>query len=501
MNPIRDVVIVGGGTAGWMTAAALARRLGNSARITLVESETIGTVGVGEATIPPIVQFNRFIGIDEDAFVRETQATFKLGIEFVDWVRPGHRYIHPFGLLGADMNEISFNHFWLRWMLAGGDPDPTLFSTEAQAAHAGRFARTAGAGGKGPKIFYAYQFDAGLYAVFLRRFSEALGVVRIEGRVTEVAQHGETGFIEAVILEDGRRIAGDLFVDCSGFRGLLIEEALHAGYEEWSQWLPANRAAAVPCERIRPPEPYTRATAREAGWQWRIPLQHRTGNGYVFSEAHLSEDRAAELLLSRLDGKPQGDPRILRFTTGRRRATWVKNCVAIGLSSGFLEPLESTSIHLIHAAILKLLAFFPTRDFDPALAARFNGEMTPLIEGIRDFLIAHYKCVEREDTEFWRYCRHMAVPDSLTAKIELFRSRGEVLSTAEDLFKEVNWFAILYGQEVKPQGYHPLADALSDADLAGALDQIRAIIRQRAESLANHQAFLDGIIARGSGNP
>jgi tryptophan halogenase len=492
---------VGGGTAGWMTAAALARRLGGSVRITLVESEAIGTVGVGEATIPPIVQFNRFIGIDEDAFIRETQATFKLGIEFVDWVRPGHRYIHPFGLFGADMNEISFNHFWLRWMLAGGDPDPTLFNTEARAAFAGRFARTAGAGGKGPKLSYAFQFDAGLYAAFLRRFSEALGVVRIEGRVLSAELRGEDGFIEAVTLEDGRQIAGDLFLDCSGFRGLLIEEVLHAGYEEWSHWLPANRAAAVPCERIGPPEPYTRATAREAGWQWRIPLQHRTGNGYVFSDAYLSEDRAIELLLSRLDGKPQADPRILRFTTGRRGASWVKNCVAIGLSSGFLEPLESTSIHLIHAAIVKLLAFFPDRNFDPALAARFNGEMAPLIEGIRDFLIAHYKCIEREDTDFWRYCRHMDVPDSLAAKIALFRSRGEVLSTADDLFKEVNWFAILYGQGVQPQGYHPLADALSEAELAGALDQIRAIIRQRVESLPSHQAFLDGVTARGSGNP
>jgi tryptophan halogenase len=476
-----------------MTAAALARRLGRSARITLVESDAIGTVGVGEATIPPITQFNKLLGIDEDDFVRATQATYKLGIEFVDWLRPGHRYIHPFGLFGADMNEISFNHFWLRWMQAGGDPDPTHFNAEAQAAYEGRFARFAGPEGRSPKIHYAFQFDAGLYAAHLRRYSEALGVTRIEARVAHVAQHPETGFLEAVELEDGRRLAAELFVDCSGFRGLLIEETLHAGYEDWTRWLPANRAVAIPSARTGDPHPYTRSTAREAGWQWRIPLQHRTGNGYVFSDAFLSEDRAAELLLQRLDGEAQAEPRLLRFVTGRRNASWVKNCVAIGLSSGFLEPLESTSIHMIQAAIYKLLAFFPAADFDPALAQRFNAEMAPLVEGIRDFVIAHYKCTERGDAEFWRACRDMAVPDSLAARLDLFCARGEVLSREEDLFKEVNWFAIFYGQGVTPQGYHPLANILSDAELDANLAQIRAIIRTRVDALPGHREFLDRI--------
>ena len=480
-----------------MTAAALARRLGRAARITLVESEAIGTVGVGEATIPPIVQFNRFLGLDEDDFVRATQATYKLGIEFVDWLRPGHRYIHPFGLFGADMNEISFNHFWLRWMRAGGDPDPTLFNTEAQAAYENRFARTAGGQpGKGPKIHYAFQFDAGLYAVYLRRFSEGLGVTRVEGKVVEIARHPGSGFIEAVMLEGVRRIEGELFVDCSGFRGLLIEETLHAGYEEWTRWLPCDRAVAVPTERSGDPEPYTRTIARPAGWQWRIPLQHRTGNGHVYASAHISDDHAAATLLANLDGVPQGDPRVLRFVTGRRRASWVKNCVAIGLSSGFLEPLESTSIHLIQAAIYKLLAFFPDRDFDPALAARFNAEMATLVEGVRDFIVAHYKLTEREDSELWRYCRAMAVPDSLAEKIALFRARGEVLSRDEDLFKEPNWFAILYGQGVVPSGHHALADALSGQELEANLSQIRAIVRQRVDSLPPHQAFLDAIVRR-----
>jgi len=480
-----------------MTAAALARRLGRAARIALVESEAIGTVGVGEATIPPIVQFNRFLGLDEDDFVRATQATYKLGIEFRDWLRPGHRYIHPFGLFGADMNEISFNHFWLRWMQAGGDPDPTRFNAEAQAAYEGRFARTAGGQpGKGPKVHYAFQFDAGLYAACLRRFAEALGVERVEGRVVEVAQHAGTGFIEAVALEGGRRVEGELFVDCSGFRGLLIEETLHAGYEEWTRWLPCDRTVALPTERAGDPEPYTQTIARPAGWQWRIPLQHRTGNGHVYASAHISDDEAAATLLANLDSAPAGDPRVLRFVTGRRRTSWVKNCVAIGLSSGFLEPLESTSIHLIQAAIYKLLAFFPDRGFDPALAARFNTEMATLVEGVRDFIVAHYKLTEREDSELWRYCRHMAAPDSLTEKIALFRTRGEVLSRDEDLFKEPNWFAILYGQGVVPTGHHPLADAMSDAELEANLSQIRAIVRQRVDSLPPHQAFLDAIARR-----
>lgn len=492
---VRDIVIVGGGTAGWMTAAALAKVLGTCEyRITLVESDEIGTVGVGEATIPHIALFNTLLGIDEDAFVRETHATFKLGIEFVDWRRRGHRYMHHFGLFGADMNGIGFSHYWLRASRDGGAPDSRAFSAEAEAAYAGRFARTPGTGSPTiPKIHYAFQFDAGLYAAYLRRYAEARGVTRVEGRVGAIDQHPETGFIRAVGLNHGRSVAGDFFIDCSGFRGLLIEGALQAGYEDWSHWLPANRAWAVPCVRTEDPIPFTRATAREAGWQWRIPLQHRTGNGYVFSDAFITEDEARATLLSNLDGAPAAEPRLLNFVTGRRKRVWVKNCIALGLSSGFLEPLESTSIHLVQAAIAKMLAMFPDRDFDRVTIDRFNSESAALTESIRDFLIAHYKVTERSDTPFWNYCRTMCVPDTLLVKLDQFRRRGEVMAGNHELFKEVNWFAVLHGQGIEPASYHPIADAISKTDLHLRMRQIRSAIEMRVSELPSHGTFLKQI--------
>ena len=492
-RPIRDIVIVGGGTAGWMAAAALSKVMGSQRySITLIESDQIGTVGVGEATIPIISLFNSVLGVDEDEFVRETNATFKLGIEFADWRRPGHRYMHPFGQLGGDFGGVSFSHYWLRWMKAGGDPDPLLFSAEAQAAYRGRFQRTPNLKPAHlPKIHYAFHFDASLYAAYLRRFAEKRGVKRIQGEVVAVRQDGESGFIESVTLKDGRSVRGDFFLDCSGFRGLLIEETLKAGYDDWSQWLPVNRAAAMPCERVGEPTPYTRATAREAGWQWRIPLQHRTGNGYVFCNEFLHEDEAARLLASRLDGPALAEPRILKFVTGRRKASWVKNCVALGLSSGFLEPLESTSIHLIQTAISKLLAMFPKIGFDPVVIARFNLEMGRDYASIRDFIIAHYKVTEREDTAFWRYCKAMSVPDSLNDKLELFRTRGEVLAENHELFKEVNWFAVLYGQGLVPDNHHPVADVIAEDDLRLRFSQIRRAIQERVDGMPSQQAFID----------
>jgi len=497
---VRDIVIVGGGTAGWMTAAALAKVAGTrNYTITLVESDEIGTVGVGEATIPPILLFNRLLGIDENEFIRETNATFKLGIEFVDWTRQGHSYMHPFGLFGADMNGVLFSHYWLRMVKAGGDPDNHRFVAEAGAAQMGRFMRTPPGARSGPGampgINYAFQFDAGLYARYLRLYAEKRGVVRTEGRVVDVTRDGESGFIRSVGLESGTAIAGDLFIDCSGFRGLLIEGALNAGYDDWTRWLPANRAVAVPCDRIEAPVPYTRATAREAGWQWRIPLQHRTGNGYVFSDAFISEDKATTALMSRLDAPAQAEPRVLRFVTGRRRKGWIGNCVAIGLASGFLEPLESTSIHLTQIAISKLLALFPGEGFDPALAERFNRDMDAQYEGVRDFIIAHYKLTERDDTPFWRHCRTMAVPDSLTAKLENFRSRGEVMVENHELFRETNWFPILYGQGLIPETYHPIADSMSDADLSMTLSRIRQGVQARVDSMPAHADYLARCIA------
>lgn len=493
---LKQIVIVGGGTAGWMTAAAFAKAVGtNNQQVTLVESEEIGTVGVGEATIPAIQQYNKLLGLDEDEFVRETNATFKLGIEFIDWRRLGHNYFHQFGLIGADITGgVAFSHYWLRMLLGGGgvDPDILRFNAETEAARAGKFGRTPQADANGlPAINYAFQFDASRYAAFLRRYSEKRGVVRAEGKIVQVHRNSENGFIESVELDDGRRIAGDFFIDCSGFRALLIEGALGSGFDDWSQWLPCDRAAAVPCERVEEPKPFTRSTAREAGWQWRIPLQHRTGNGYVYCSQYIDDSEAVERLLSRLDGKPQAEPRILRFKAGQRRSSWVKNCLAVGLSSGFLEPLESTSIHLIQASVAKFLDMYPQRDIDPKIVDRFNEETRLAYEAIRDFLIAHYKVTERDDTPFWDYCRTMPIPDSLEEKLDLFRRRGSAMPDHFDLFREGSWFAVLYGQGITPEGYHPLADSLSEDELRLSLSKIRAAIQQRVASLPTHQQFID----------
>jgi tryptophan halogenase len=490
--PIRDIVIVGGGTAGWMAAAAISKVMGTQRySITLVESDLIGTVGVGEATIPPIQLFNQVLGLDENEFIRETNATFKLGIEFVNWRHPGHVYQHPFGLMGADFGEgINFAHYWLRWVKAGGDPDNLRFIAEAEAARQNKFTRTPPSATL-PKINYAFHFDASLYAAYLRRLSEKRGVTRIEGQVVSVAQDGESGFIQSVTLKDGRTVRGDFFLDCSGFRGLLIEETLHAGYEDWGRWLPVNRASAVQCARVEDPIPLTRATAHEAGWQWRIPLQHRTGAGYVFCNEFVGEDEATRLMLSRLDGAPLHDPKILRFVTGRRKTTWSKNCVALGLASGFLEPLESTSIHLIQAVISRLLAMFPKNGFDPVMMGRFNWETERDFKAVRDFIIGHYKVTDREDTPFWAYCKNMSIPDSLADKLSLFRSRGEVLVENHDLFKEVNWFAVLYGQGLTPDDYHPLADVMAEDDLKLRLSQIRNAIQERVRGMPSHQQFIE----------
>lgn len=487
---IRSILIVGGGTAGWMTAAALIRALPQRCAITLVESDDIGTVGVGEATIPPIRLFNQMLGLDERAFVAETFGSFKLGIEFVDWGRVGHSYFHPFGPYGRAFDTVDVHQHWLR-ARAGGDPAPLDDHAMAwQLAKAGRFATPSADPRNVLSTFdYAFHFDAGAYARLLRRYAEERGVLRVEGRIGEVRLAAATGFVEGVVLEDGRRLDADLFVDCSGFRGLLIEGALKTGYQDWTHWLPCDRAMAVPSANVGPLLPFTRSTAREAGWQWRIPLQHRTGNGYVFCSQFLSEQDAADRLLQRLEGKALADPRPLRFTTGRRNAFWNRNVVAIGLASGFMEPLESTSIHLIQAGIAKLVALFPDRSFDPLVIEEYNRLAVNEYERIRDFLILHYKLTERADSELWRYCAAMPIPDTLATKIEHFRRYGRLVARDADLFGPPSWLAVHIGQFNDPQATDPVAD-YRDVDGRAWLARLRAAMASAAAAAPTHEAFI-----------
>ncbi len=490
--PLRSIVIVGGGSAGWMTAAALSHALGKACAITLIESEAIGTVGVGEATIPPIRHFNQRLGIDEATFVRETQGSFKLGIQFVDWGRLGHSYFHPFGQYGAEFDSVPFYHHWIREYLAGRTSGPIDdFSMCWAMAKAGKFAHPSPDRRLIQSTFdYAYHFDAGLYAAYLRRFAEARGVVRKEGRVVDVALRGEDGFIAAVTLESGETVEGEFFIDCSGFRGLLIEEALEAGYDNWQHWLPCDRAVAVPCERGEF-TPYTRSTAKPAGWQWRIPLQHRTGNGYVHCSQFISEAEAADDLLASLDGKPLADPRPLRFVTGKRREFWKKNCVAIGLSAGFMEPLESTSLHLIQYGILRLIALLPDSAMSPLLAREYNAQTATEYERIRDFLILHYKASERDDSELWRYCAAMPIPDSLQYKIDHFRAHGMLVAEGLELFANPSWIAVYLGQGIIPARAPALAEMRGDSvPVAERLAQIRQAMTEAVAAMPTHGEFV-----------
>jgi len=497
---IRKVVIVGGGTAGWMTAAALSKIMGEIPDfvIELVESEEIGTVGVGEATIPQITLFNSLLEIDEGDFVRETNATYKLGIEFVDWTHIGHRYVHPFGFYGLDMKGVEFHHHWLKGRTLG---DRTLldeYSLGVVAGLTGKFTHPRPDQPNSPlsKIGYAFQFDASLYARYLRGMAEAFGVVRTEGRIVDVIQNGESGFVEAVVLQSGTKVDGELFIDCSGFRGMLIEQTLKSGFEDWSKWLPCDRALAVPCELGGDHQPLTRSTARPAGWQWRIPLQHRIGNGYVYSSAHVSDDEAAATVLANLDGEALADPRPLRFTAGHRRKPWVKNVVSLGLAGGFLEPLESTSIHLVQSGIARLMSLFPTLDFDGAEIARFNEQTIQEYVDIRDFLVLHYKGTTRDDSDFWNYCRTLDPPDGLAYKLKMFRSNGRIYREHNELFTETSWLAVMVGQGMEAQGYHPAADLLPDDETLKRLAHIREIIATTAKLMPSQDEFLRQIGGR-----
>lgn len=492
IESIQNVVIVGGGTAGWMSAALLGKVLGKKIKITLVESDAIGTVGVGEATIPPLLTFHSLLGINENDFVKATQATYKLGIRFENWGKVGDSYIHPFGRYGDNFDMVAFNQYWLRLNALGEALPLEDYSLCAVAARMERFSR---ATTNDPRSIwstfsYAFHFDAGLYAKYLRQFAEQHGVIRIEGKITQVEQRPDDGFISAVVLENGSHINGDFFIDCSGFRGLLIEETLKTGYDDWSHWLPCDRAVAVPCLSEIVPQPFTRSIARQAGWQWRIPLQHRVGNGQVYSSRYMSGDEATSLLLKNIDGEPLKDPNYIRFTTGARKKVWNKNVLAIGLASGFLEPLESTSIHLIQRGLSKLISWFPDKKFDQKNIDEYNRIHSREVERIRDFIILHYKATARNDTEFWNYCRQMEIPEELKNKLDTFVATGRLIELPGDTFQEASWLTVMLGQGIKPVAYDPIAEFYDLPRLKMLMSKMRGMIADTAQAMPLHTDFI-----------
>jgi tryptophan 7-halogenase len=474
-----------------MAAAALGKVMGPRLTITLVESDEIGIIGVGEATIPSIALFNDMLRIDENDFLRQTQGTFKLGIEFVDWYERGQAYMHAFGAIGKDLAYIPFHHYWLHETLEGRGDSLWRYSLNWMAAHQNRFARLQRiAETPLPGLTYAFHFDASLYAAYLKRLALQMGVRRVEGKIAHVIQHPDSGDVSALRLADGREISGELFIDCTGFRGLLIEQTLHAGYEDWSRWLPCDRAVAVPSERVEPLTPYTRSTALESGWQWRIPLQHRVGNGHVYASAWMDDDRATGMLMANLDARPLADPRIIRFTTGRRRQLWSHNVVCLGLASGFLEPLESTAIHLIQSNIQRLILLFPHLGDCTHRRAQFNQAAADEYEFVRDFIVLHYHLNNRTGERFWDACRHMSVPETLTHEIELFRETGGIFPRTHDLFHLTSWLQVLWGQGVRPRGAHPFVQTVAPHDRAEYLKNIRDLIAHAASELPGHDDFI-----------
>ncbi|MGN6422246.1 MAG: tryptophan halogenase family protein [Asticcacaulis sp.] len=490
------IVILGGGTAGWMTAAAFSKAFNPGfCSVRLIESDEIGTVGVGEATLPQLKDFNDFLGLDEAEFMRETNATFKLGIDFRNWGRKGDSYIHPFGIHGQAINGVPLFQYWLKARAHGDMPSLEDYSFPIMACRSLKFDFPSDDQRSVRSTFsYAYQFDAVLYARFLRRWTEARGLKRTEGKVVNVTLRPDDGFIQSLTLASGEVIEGDLFIDCSGFRALLIGQTLQAGWEDWTPWLPCDRALTAPCDREGDFTPYTRATAQEAGWTWRIPLQHRTGNGYVFSSQFSTEERAREILLGALDGKAQAEPRLLKFAAGRRTTSWRKNCVAIGLASGFLEPLESTSIYLAQIASDFLIRMFPDRGFDPKLTGEFNRMIDIEYDRVRDFLILHYHANQRppedDPTGLWRYVREMTVPDSLLEKIEIFRHRGHIHRYRDGLFAPPSWIAVYTGQNILPEHYDRQVDNMTLDMIREKMEEMRERVTANVAALPTHAEFL-----------
>jgi len=483
---IKHVVIAGGGTAGWMAAAAVAKLLGKTVKVSLVESEEIGTVGVGEATIPTLLTLHELLKIKEQDFISAVGGTFKLGISFENWHDVGKDYIHSFGYTGKDCWAAGFQHFWLKGKELGISKDFGEYCNEWAAAKQNRFAVL-----PNQNLNYAYHFDSSRYAAFLRKIAEEHGAVRIEGKIEAVQQHEQTGFITGLRLESGQQVDGDFFVDCTGFRGLLIEQTLHAGYDDWQHWLPCDSALAVQTENVQPPIPYTRSIAHEAGWQWRIPLQHRTGNGLVYCSKFWSRDEAEAKLRGNLEGELVTDPRPIKFQTGTRRRHWVKNCVAVGLSSGFMEPLESTSIHLIQRSIVRFMQMFPSDGVRQPDIEEFNNQMKFEIENIRDFIILHYHVTNRTDTPFWRHCRTMEIPESPQHRIDLFKETGQVFKVPTELFGENSWTQVMLGQGLSPEQYHPIVNMMDEQELRDFLGGIHGSVERLVSQLPEHQRFID----------
>ncbi len=485
-NKIRKVVVAGGGTAGWMAAASLSKLLGKTLEVSLIESDDIPTVGVGEATIPTLIQLHELLGINEQEFVSKVNGTFKLGISFESWRDVKEDYIHSFGFTGKDCWAAGFQHFWLKGQQMNLAKDFGQYCGELVAAQQNKFAITPKQG-----LNYAYHIDAGLYAKFLRELAEEHGAQRIEGKIVGVNLENESGFISSLALESGAVIEGDLFIDCSGFRGLLIEQALHTGYDDWSHYLPMDSAIAVQTETVSEPVPYTRSIAHEAGWQWRIPLQSRVGNGLVFCSRYLSDDDGKKLLLNNIEGEPINEPRVIKFQTGTRRKHWNKNCIAMGLSSGFIEPLESTSIHLIQRSITRLMQMFPYDGIRQPDVKEFNAQMSSEIEHIRDFIILHYHVTNRADTPFWRFCQSMEIPESLQHRIDLFKQTGRVFKVPTELFGENSWTQVMLGQGLVPEQYHPIVNMMSDDELNSFLRGIDQYVNTLVAQLPSHQDFIN----------
>jgi tryptophan halogenase len=486
LSAVKNVVIAGGGTAGWMAATALAKLIGNKLNITLVESDEISTVGVGEATIPPLVTFHKMLKINEAEFMSSVNATFKLGINFENWKDTSSEYFHSFGTTGRDCWATTFLQFYNRSKQEGYQASYEDYCLELQAGMNQKFAHLPDSGLK-----YAYHMDSTLYARFLRTISEQHGVTRIEGTIDQVNIDEESGFITSLKLTSGHIIEGDLFIDCTGFRGVLIEQALHTGYEDWSHWLPCDRAVAVQTESIEDPKPYTRCIAHESGWQWRIPLQHRTGNGLVYCSKYLNDEDAEQLLRKNVEGKILKKPLFIKFSPGQRRKHWNKNCVALGLSSGFIEPLESTSIHLIQRGIIRLMQMFPKTGITDSVINEYNFQAKEEVQYIRDFIILHYHLTNRNDSNFWRYCSKMEVPSSLTHRLELFKDHGYVFKAPWDLFAENSWIQVMQGQGLSPQMHHPIADMMSDKEQDMFMNGIKNSISQTVQSLPTHKQYLD----------